>query len=154
MAAFKFNLQQLDLTGAYDRYLKELEEQKKQEIYDNKLVEQEVNDFTKYYNIKNIRDIDANLLKASFGEYRDAANKFNKATRRGNVDDANANREKMQKATVDMGDIYRRSSSAKTVLADLAVMKKKEINGEIVIDDDEYNKKFTLFRFAQWNFIE
>jgi hypothetical protein len=146
MAAFKFNLQQLDLTGAYDRYLKELEEQKKQEIYDNKLVEQEVNDFTKYYNIKNIRDIDANLLKASFGEYRDAANKFNKATRRGNVDDANANREKMQKATVDMGDIYRRSSSAKTVLADLAVMKKKEINGEIVIDDDEYNKKFTLFK--------
>ena len=75
-----------------------------------------------------------------------AANKFNKATRRGNVDDANANREKMQKATVDMGDIYRRSSSAKTVLADLAVMKKKEINGEIVIDDDEYNKKFTLFK--------
>jgi len=146
MAAFKFNLQQLDLTGAYDRYLKELEEQKKQEIYDNKLVEQEVNDFTKYYNIKNIRDIDANLLKTSFGEYRDAANKFNKATRRGNVDEANANREKMQKATVDMGDIYRRSSSAKTVLADLASMKKKEINGELVIDDDEYNKKFTLFK--------
>ena len=146
MAAFKFNLQQLDLTGAYDRYLKELEEQKKQEIYDNKLVEQEVNDFTKYYNIKNIRDIDASLLKTEFNEYRNAANKLNKATRSGNVDDANTYREQMQKATVDMGDIYKRSSSAKTVLADLAVMKKKEINGEIVIDDDEYNKKFTLFK--------
>lgn len=146
MAAFKFNLQQLDLTGAYDRYLKELEEQKKQEIYDNKLVEQEVNDFTKYYNIKNIRDIDASLLKTTFNEYRNAANKLNKATRSGNVDDANTYREQMQKATVDMGDIYKRSSSAKTVLADLAVMKKKEINGEIVIDDDEYNKKFTLFK--------
>lgn len=146
MAAFKFNLQQLDLTGAYDRYLKELEEQKKQEIYDNKLVEQEVNDFTKYYNIKNIRDIDASLLKTTFNEYRNAANKFNKATRSGNVDDANTYREQMQKATVDMGDIYKRSSSAKTVLADLAFMKKKETNGEIVIDDDEYNKKFTLFK--------
>jgi hypothetical protein len=146
MAAFKFNLQQLDLTGAYDRYLKELEEQKKQEIYDNKLVEQEVNDFTKYYNIKNIRDIDASLLKTTFNEYRNAANKLNKATRSGNVDDANTYREQMQKATVDMGDIYKRSSSAKTVLADLSVMKKKEVNGEIVIDDDEYNKKFTLFK--------
>jgi tetratricopeptide (TPR) repeat protein len=31
MAAFKFNLQQLDILGAYDRYTKELEEQKKEE---------------------------------------------------------------------------------------------------------------------------
>jgi hypothetical protein len=47
MAAFKFNLQQLDVLGAYDRYIKELEEQKKEELYDNKLVDQQVDDFTR-----------------------------------------------------------------------------------------------------------
>lgn len=146
MAAFKFNLQQLDLTGAYDRYLKELEDQKKQELYDNKLVEQEVDDFAKYYNPNSVRDNDKPVLYSTFKTYETAAKSLNKARRLGNVDEINRYREQMQKAIVDMGDIYKRSSSAKTVLADLAVMKKKEINGEIVIDDDEYNKKFTLFK--------
>lgn len=146
MAAFKFNLQQLDLTGAYDRYLKELREQKKQEIYDNKLVEQEVDDFAKYYNIKAIRDQDAPLLKSEFTSYETSAKNLNKARRNGNTDEINKYRDDMQKAIVNMGYIYKKSATAKNVLADLAAIKKKELNGEIVVDDDEYNNKFTLFK--------
>lgn len=146
MAAFKFNLQQLDLTGAYDRYLKELREQKKQEIYDNKLVEQEVDDFAKYYNIKAIRDQDAPLLKSEFTSYETSAKSLNKARRNGNTDEINKYRDDMQKAIVNMGYIYKKSATAKNVLADLAAIKKKELNGEIVVDDDEYNNKFTLFK--------
>lgn len=153
MAAFKFNLQQLDLTGAYDRYLKELEEQKKQEIYDNKLVEQEVDDFAKYYNIKAIRDQDAPLLKSEFTSYETSAKNLNKARRNGNTDEINKYRDDMQKAIVNMGYIYKQSSTAKNVLADLAAIRKKELNGEIVVDDDEYNKKFTLFKTGNLNDI-
>ena len=63
MAAFKFNLQQLDVLGAYDRYTKELEEQKKEELYQNKLVDQQVDDFTRYYNPNSLRENDKPLLQ-------------------------------------------------------------------------------------------
>lgn len=145
MAAFKFNLQQLDLTGAYDRYLKELEEQKKQEIYDNKLVEQEIDDYNKYYSTKNMRDQEVPLLKSSFNEFKNASNGYNKAIRMGDVDGANAFLEKKRRATLDMGNIYQNSAIAKNVFGELSNVKKKEINGELVIDDENFSKKIKLF---------
>lgn len=154
MAAFKFNLQQLDLLGAYDRYTKELEDQKKQELYDNKLVEQEVDDFVKYYNPSSLRDNDKPLLYNEFKSYETSAKALNKARRLGNVDEINKYREQMQKATANMGDLYNKSVNAKKVGADLATLKQQALKGNIVIDDNEYKNKFTLFTTGNLNDIE
>lgn len=145
MAAFKFNLQQLDLLGAYDRYTKELEEQKKDELYENKLVEQEVDNFVKYYNPKSLRESDSPLLYNEFKNYETAAKALNKARRTGNVDEINKYRKSMQDATVNMGDLYSQSTIAKKVAADLAVLKDQERKGLIAIDDKDYANKFKLF---------
>jgi hypothetical protein len=154
MAAFKFNLQQLDVLGAYDRYTKELEEQKKEELYDNKLVDQQVDDFNRYYNPKSIRENDLPLLQGSFKSYETAAKALNKARRMGNVDEINKNRDVMQKAVADMGDVYNRSVIAKKVAADLAVLKDQERKGLIVIDDNNYKNYFNLFTAGNLNDIE
>lgn len=145
MAAFKFNLQQLDLLGAYDRYTKELEEQKKDELYENKLVEQEVDNFVKYYNPKSLRESDSPLLYNEFKNYETAAKALNRARRTGNVDEINKYRKSMQDATVNMGDLYSQSTIAKKVAADLAVLKDQERKGLIAIDDKDYANKFKLF---------
>jgi hypothetical protein len=154
MAAFKFNLQQLDVLGAYDRYTKELEERKKEELYENKLVEQQVDDFTRYYNPKSIREKDLQLLQSSFKNYETAAKQLNKARRIGNVDEINKNRDVMQKAIADMGDVYNKSVVAKKVAADLAVLKDQERKGLIVIDDNNYKNYFNLFTAVNLNDIE
>jgi hypothetical protein len=154
MAAFKFNLQQLDLLGAYDRYTKELEDQKKEEIYENKLVEQEVDNFVKYYNPKSLRENDSPLLYNEFKNYETAAKALNKARRTGNVDEINKYRKSMQDATVNMGDLYNQSTIAKKVAADLAVFKDQERKGLIAIDDKDYNDKFTLFTTGSLNDIK
>jgi hypothetical protein len=154
MAAFKFNLQQLDVLGAYDRYTKELEERKKEELYENKLVEQQVDDFTRYYNPKSIRENDLPLLQSSFKNYETAAKQLNKARRIGNVDEINKNRDVMQKAIADMGDVYNKSVVAKKVAADLAVLKDQERKGLIVIDDNNYKNYFNLFTAVNLNDIE
>jgi hypothetical protein len=154
MAAFKFNLQQLDILGAYDRYTKELEEQKKEELYDNKLVDQQVDDFNRYYNPKSIRENDLPLLQGSFKSYETAAKALNKARRIGNVDEINKNRDVMQKAVADMGDVYNKSVVAKKVAADLAVLKDQERKGLIVIDDTNYKNYFNIFTAGNLNDIE
>jgi hypothetical protein len=154
MAAFKFNLQQLDVLGAYDRYTKELEDRKKEELYENKLVEQQVDDFTRYYNPKSIRENDLPLLQGSFKNYETAAKQLNKARRIGNVDDINKNRDIMQKAIADMGDVYNKSVIAKKVAADLAVLKDQERKGLIVIDDNNYKNYFNIFTAGNLNDIE
>jgi len=154
MAAFKFNLQQLDVLGAYDRYTKELEERKKEELYENKLVEQQVDDFTRYYNPKSIRENDLPLLQSSFKNYETAAKQLNKARRIGNVDDINKNRDIMQKAIADMGDVYNKSVIAKKVAADLAVLKDQERKGNIVIDSSNYKNNFNAFTAGNLNEIE
>jgi hypothetical protein len=154
MAAFKFNLQQLDVLGAYDRYTKELEERKKEELYENKLVEQQVDDFTRYYNPKSIRENDLPLLQSSFKNYETAAKQLNKARRIGNVDEINKNRDVMQKAIADMGDVYNKSVVAKKVAADLAVLKDQERKGLIVIDDNNYKNYFNIFTAGNLNDIE
>jgi hypothetical protein len=154
MAAFKFNLQQLDVLGAYDRYIKELEEQKKEELYDNKLVDQQVDDFTRYYNPKSIRENDLPLLQGSFKSYETAAKQLNKARRIGNVDEINKNRDIMQKAVADMGDVYNKSVIAKKVAADMSVLKDQERKGLIVIDDNNYKNYFNLFTAGNLNDIE
>lgn len=154
MAAFKFNLQQLDLLGAYDRYTKELEEQKKQELYDNKLVEQEVDDFNRYYNPKTIRENDVPLLQGYFKNYETAGKDLAKARRNGNVDEINKNRSVMQKAIVDMGDVYNKSVIAKKVAADMSALKDQERKGLIVIDDNNYKNYFNLFTAGNLNDIE
>jgi hypothetical protein len=154
MAAFKFNLQQLDVLGAYDRYTKELEERKKEELYENKLVEQQVDDFTKYYNPKSIRENDLPLLQGSFKNYETAAKQLNKARRIGNVDEINKNRDVMQKAIADMGDVYNKSVIAKKVAADMSVLKDQERKGLIVIDDNNYKNYFNLFTAGKLNDIE
>jgi hypothetical protein len=154
MAAFKFNLQQLDVLGAYDRYTKELEDRKKEELYENKLVEQQVDDFTRYYNPKSIRENDLPLLQGSFKSYETAAKQLNKARRIGNVDEINKNRDVMQKAIADMGDVYNKSVVAKKVAADLAVLKDQERKGLIVIDDNNYKNYFNIFTAGNLNDIE
>jgi hypothetical protein len=154
MAAFKFNLQQLDILGAYDRYTKELEERKKEELYENKLVEQQVDDFTRYYNPKSIRENDLPLLQGSFKNYETAAKQLNKARRIGNVDEINKNRDVMQKAIADMGDVYNKSVIAKKVAADLAVLKDQERKGNIVIDSSNYKNNFNAFTAGNLNEIE
>jgi hypothetical protein len=154
MAAFKFNLQQLDVLGAYDRYTKELEEQKKEELYDNKLVDQQIDDFNRYYNPKSIRENDLPLLQGSFKSYETAAKALNKARRMGNVDEINKNRDVMQKAVADMGDVYNKSVIAKKVAADLASLKDQERKGLIVIDDNNYKNYFNIFTAGNLNDIE
>ena len=154
MAAFKFNLQQLDVLGAYDRYTKELEDRKKEELYENKLVEQQVDDFTRYYNPKSIRENDLPLLQGSFKSYETAAKQLNKARRIGNVDEINKNRDVMQKAIADMGDVYNKSVIAKKVAADLAVLKDQERKGNIVIDSSNYKNNFNVFTAGNLNDIE
>jgi hypothetical protein len=154
MAAFKFNLQQLDILGAYDRYTKELEQQKKEELYDNKLVDQQVDDFNRYYNPKSIRENDLPLLQSSFKSYETAAKALNKARRIGNVDEINKNRDAMQKAIVDMGDVYNKSVIAKKVASDMSVLKDQERKGLIVIDDNNYKNYFNLFTAGNLNDIE
>jgi hypothetical protein len=154
MAAFKFKLQQLDILGAYDRYTKELEEQKKEELYDNKLVDQQVDDFNRYYNPKSIRENDLPLLQGSFKSYETAAKALNKARRMGNVDEINKNRDVMQKAVADMGDVYNKSVIAKKVASDMSVLKDQERKGLIVIDDSNYKNYFNLFTAGNLNDIE
>jgi hypothetical protein len=154
MAAFKFNLQQLDVLGAYDRYTKELEEQKKEELYQNKLVDQQVDDFTRYYNPSSLRENDKPLLQGYFKSYQTAANALNKATRYGNVEEVNKNRDIMQKSIADMGDLYNRSVIAKKVAADLSSLKDQQRKGLIVIDDKNYNDNFNLFTAGSLNDIE
>jgi hypothetical protein len=154
MAAFKFNLQQLDVLGAYDRYTKELEERKKEELYENKLIDQQVDDFNRYYNPKSIRENDLPLLQGSFKNYETAAKQLNKARRLGNVDEINKNRDVMQKAIADMGDVYNKSVIAKKVAADMSVLKDQERKGLIVIDDNNYKNYFNLFTAGKLNDIE
>jgi hypothetical protein len=154
MAAFKFNLQQLDVLGAYDRYTKELEDRKKEELYENKLIDQQVDDFNRYYNPKSIRENDLPLLQGSFKNYETAAKQLNKARRLGNVDEINKNRDVMQKAIADMGDIYNKSVIAKKVAADMSVLKDQERKGLIVIDDNNYKNYFNLFTAGKLNDIE
>lgn len=145
MAAFKFNLQQIDLTGAYDRYLKELEDQKKQELYDNKLVEQEVDDFAKYYNPNSVRDNDKPVLYSTFKTYETAAKNLNKARRLGNVDEINRYREQMQKAISDMGDIYNNAVTAKGVAAEFQKLYNMQKDGKVVIDSKTFEDDWNLF---------
>lgn len=145
MAAFKFNLQQLDLTGAYDRYLKELEDQKKQELYDNKLVEQEVDDFAKYYNPNSVRGNDKPVLYSTFKTYETAAKSLNKARRLGNVDEINRYREQMQKAISDMGDIYNNAVTAKGVAAEFQKLYNMQKDGKVVIDSKTFEDDWNLF---------
>jgi hypothetical protein len=154
MAAFKFNLQQLDVLGAYDRYTKELEDRKKEELYENKLIDQQVDDFNRYYNPKSIRENDLPLLQGSFKSYETAAKQLNKARRIGNVDEINKNRDVMQKAIADMGDVYNKSVIAKKVAADMSVLKDQERKGLIVIDDNNYKNYFNLFTAGKLNDIE
>lgn len=151
---FRFNLQQVNILGAYDRYEKELEERKKEELYENKLVEQQVDDFTKYYNPKSVRENDLPLLQSSFKNYEVAAKQLNKARRIGNTDEINKNRESMQKAIADMGDVYNKSVIAKKVAADMATLKDQERKGLIVIDDNNYKNYFNLFTAGNLNDIE
>jgi hypothetical protein len=151
---FRFNLQQVNILGAYDRYEKELEDRKKEELYENKLVEQQVDDFTKYYNPKSVRENDLPLLQSSFKNYEVAAKQLNKARRIGNTDEINKNRESMQKAIADMGDVYNKSVIAKKVAADMAALKDQERKGLIVIDDNNYKNYFNLFTAGNLNDIE
>lgn len=145
MAAFKFNLQQLDLLGAYDRYTKELEDQKKQELYDNKLVEQEVDDFAKYYNPNSVRGNDKPILYSTFKTYETAAKSLNKARRLGNVDEINRYREQMQKAIADMGDIYNNAVTAKGVAAEFQKLYNMQKDGKVVIDSKTFEDDWNLF---------
>jgi hypothetical protein len=151
---FRFNLQQVDILGAYDRYEKELDKQKKEELYENKLVEQEVDDFSKYYNPNSIRSIDKPMLQNSFKSYENAAKSLNKARRVGNTDEVNKNREAMQKAIADMGSIYNNSVTARGVAASLGTFKNDERNGKVVIDDEEFNRNWNIFNNGDLRDIE
>jgi hypothetical protein len=154
MAAFKFNLQQLDVLGAYDRYTKELEEQKKEELYDNKLVDQQIDDFNRYYNPKSIRGNDLSLLQGAFKSYEISAKALNKARRIGNVDDINRNRESMQKAIADMGDVYDNSVLAKGIASNLSKLQNMEKEGKIVIDSKKFNDDWNAFTNASLDDIK
>jgi hypothetical protein len=154
MAAFKFNLQQLDILGAYDRYTKELEEQKKEELYDNKLVDQQIDDFNKYYNPKSIRGNDLSLLQGAFKSYEIAAKALNKARRMGNVDEINKNRDMMQKAVADMGDVYDNSVLAKGIASNLSKLQNMEKEGKIVIDSKKFNDDWNAFNNASLDDIK
>jgi hypothetical protein len=154
MAAFKFNLQQLDVLGAYDRYTKELEERKKEELYENKLIDQQVDDFNRYYNPKSIRQNDLPLLQGSFTRYKNAAVDLNKARRLGNVDDINKNRDIMQKAVADMGDVYDNSVLAKGIASNLSRLQKMQEEGKIVIDNEKFNNDWGAFTNASLDTIK
>jgi hypothetical protein len=154
MAAFKFNLQQLDVLGAYDRYTKELEEQKKEELYDNKLVDQQIDDFNKYYNPKSIRGNDLSLLQGAFKSYETSAKALNKARRMGNVDEINKNRDMMQKAVADMGDVYDNSVLAKGIASNLSRLQNMEKEGKIVIDSKKFNDDWNAFTNASLDDIK
>jgi hypothetical protein len=151
---FRFNLQQLDVLGAYDRYEKELDKRKKEELYENKLVEQEVDDFSKYYNPNSVRAIDKPLLQSSFKSYENAAKSLNKARRIGNTDEVNRNREAMQKAIADMGSVYNNSVTAKGIAASLGTLRNDERTGKIVIDDEKFNENWNIFNNGNLNDIE
>lgn len=145
MAAFKFNLQQLDLLGAYDRYTKELEDQKKQELYDNKLIEQEVDDFAKYYNPNSVRGNDKPILYSTFKNYETASKGINQARREGDVDKINKYREQKQKAIADMGEIYNNAVTAKGVAAEFQKLFNMQKDGKIVIDSKTFKDDWNLF---------
>jgi len=151
---FRFNLQQVDVLGAYDRYEKELDKRKKEELEENKLIEQDIDNFRKYYNPNSLRDLERPVIGGLFKSYEKAGKAFNKAKKNGDVELVNKSEKDMEKIRIDMDNIYRNSVIAKEVAAEHTKLKDRELDGKLVIDDSKFKDNWDMFSRGSLEDIE